>query len=166
VSESSYRPGELYFFGGWSGYDPPVNPRFPIDYATAEGKAAFSVFTFDAGGRPLSFEKWLVTRSPADQSALPDGLPPGVHYFESSASGSSVPDRVLSLEETRPPVADYHRAVVDDGGATRLERVQRVRMIHHVYSYWENGVLREFRSEPATEPGSVATYDRSGNEVR
>lgn len=166
MNDSLYEPGQLYFFGGWSGYDPPVNPRFPIDYSTAEGKPAFSVFTFDGRGRPLSFEKWLVSRSAADASVLPRGLVPGTHYFAASPAGRPLVNDALSLEETMPPLSVYYRASVAAGGTTRFERVERERTIHHLYSYWDDGRLREFRSEPAGEPGSIVGYDRSGREIK
>lgn len=162
----SYVPGQRYYFATWLGYQPPVKPHNAIDYETAQASQAFSIFTFDANGRVATFEKWLAVTTPADASALNDrSLSVGIHFFAVAAGAGEDPDGALTLEETRDRV-HYFRAMIEaDGTPIRLERVRRERMIRHEYTYWENGELRESRSEPVTSPDCIERYDRSGRRL-
>lgn len=158
--------GRRYYFGSWTGYQPPVKPRDPMEYEVAEGRPAFSVFVFDGDGRVQWFEKWLASAVPADPEVLAGReLEPGRRFFAPSSSDPSMPGEEISLEGTRP-LSVYFRATVDVGGdPATVERVERERTIRHEYEYWENGAIREFRYEPGTGPGGVDRYDRDGELV-
>jgi hypothetical protein len=159
-------PGVPYYYATWTGYDPPVKPHRPIDYAQAEEGAAFSVFVFDEKGKVASFEKWLATVSPKEP-VLPGErtLHAGLHFFSVKEGEPETIGEEILLEGTmnRP---DYYRVRVGpDGKPTSIERVHRDRTIRHEYEYWENGKLREVRYDPAPPRGPVERFDKKGKPI-
>lgn len=158
--------GRRYYFGSWTGYQPPVKPLDPIEYEVAEGRPAFSVFVFDGEDRVQWFEKWLANAVPADPDVLAGReLKPGRRFFAPSSSDPSVPGEEVPLEGTGKLTVYFRATVGADGAPATVERVERERTIRHDYEYWENGALKEFRYEPGTGPGGVDRYDRDGELV-
>ncbi|MGH7674935.1 MAG: hypothetical protein ACREMV_06655 [Gemmatimonadales bacterium] len=157
-------PGQPYYYASWAGYNPPVKPHQPIDYASAEASNAFSVFVFDGQGRVVSFAKWLASTTQADPALLAgQPLPPGLHLFAAGRDGSEGPGPELSLDDTKR-LSDYYRAQVDaDGRVAAFGRVHRQQMLRHEYEYWENGGLRQARYGPP--PVTVEHFDREGRKV-
>ena len=157
-------PGQPYYFASWTGYNPPVKPHSPIDYARAEASDAFSVFVFDGQGRVASFEKWLATTAKADPALLAGRrLAPGRHLFAAGHDGSEGPGPELALDDTQR-VSDYYRALVDaDGTIAAFERVHREHFLRHEYEYWDNGHLRQARYGP--QPVTVEQFDRDGRKI-
>ena len=156
-------PGTPRYFATFTGYAPPLRPHNEIDYARAEASDAFSVFVFDAQGRVASFEKRLQHREPQPPSRL-DGrqLPPGLHFFAPGAAGAAALGPALALDDTKG-LAEYYRAQVGaDGSVASLERVTRERTLRHVYTYWDNGRLREARYDADGTAATVERFDRDG----
>jgi hypothetical protein len=158
-------PGAPRYFENWIGYVPPYTPHGPIEYDEAEASRAYVVFTFDAQGRAVSFDKWLITASERAPSILAGRtLPAGKLFFVPDAADGDGPGRAVSLDETQGLAAYYRAHVHPDGTVATLEHVRRQRMTHHEYRYWEDGQLREFRYDSGGERG-VEEYDRAGYQV-
>lgn len=154
--------GVPLYFASFAGYALPVAPVGPMDYATAERGAAFSVFVFDARRRVVTFEKWRVFRERWDAPAgATAGLGAGAHFFPASEDGSADLRVELSLAQTEG-LTCYFRVVIDATGAAQFERVRRERMIRHAYTYWENDRLREMRYETGPGASGVERFDQGG----
>lgn len=158
--------GTRCYFATWTGHSPPIQPRDPIDYVEAEASRAFSVFVFDAHGRPVLFEKWWARAAQADPSALADrALPAEKVFFAPDPADEDRPGGAVPVDETREMAAYFRAHVHPDGTVAALEHVRRKRMVHHEYRYWEDGQLREFRFHGERERG-VEEFDRDGRRVR
>ena len=159
-------PGQPSYFASWTGHAPPFQPRDPIEYEAAERRRTFSVFVFDEQNRVVLFDKWLAHETPRDPSELAGRtLGRGTVFLASDPAGEGKPGRLLTLDETKE-VPEYFRAHVHpDGSIASFEHVQRERMIHNDYRYWEDGTLREVHFASGGQSG-FGEFDRNGTLVR
>lgn len=157
--------GRPRYFARWTGHAHPFRPREPIEYAVAEQSRTFNAFIYDDRDWVTGFDKWVAHATPHDPNdVIGRDLPRGQVFFESVPAGNGRPGRILTLNETEP-LTEYFRARVHpDGSIATLERVRRERTIHHEYTYWEDGSLKEVRFASGGKTG-YGEFDRAGNMV-
>jgi len=166
-------PGVPYFFVSWDPYRslPPV-PRDPTDYEHAEKLQAFCIFIFDKDNKVVTFEKWISNSTPKDPFiAHSIALSPGNHYFATSTRQPEQIGNSLSLDATKNRTEYYRICVNQNGTILACERINRERMFHHEYIYWDNGKLRECQyenSDNSTSSGfvkGIEHFDRNGKSI-
>jgi hypothetical protein len=153
-------PGEPQYFGAFTGYNPPVKPKYPIDYTKAESGNAFSMFTFDVGERVVLFEQYRINAKAVTATGFGDPKP-GLHFFAIDSTDSSKVGAEITLENTKKST-EYYRVRVAEDGAIKVERVNRWLTLRHRYAYWDNGKLREARYESPDQPTTVEQFNRKG----
>jgi hypothetical protein len=157
-------PGEPQYFGAFTGYNVPLKPMYPIDYAKAESSEVFCVFVFDANERIVLMENWLAHAKGATVTGLHD-LKPGLHFFAVDATQLGRVGAEMPLENTKK-AAEYYRVRVGDDGTTQVEQVSRELTLRQTYAYWDNGKVRETKVEGGDEPATVEQYDRRGKLIK